>query len=405
MSSEKENEFYAHAQRLSNGVLWEHAADVDRRNRFPAESVAALRDVGLFQWSLCAEHGGLNGTLSGFQRVAATLGAGCPSTALIWVMHCQQVAVMSRYGAPAAFLREVAQGALVASVTTEENKGGDLLRAETPLTSEGDRIRLKRAAPIVSYGQEASIFVLTAKASESRPATDTVLVVAHRTDGQIQTTGGWSALGMRGTQSIPMSFDLAVNPDQVLSATGRKIAIETMIPWGHVGWASAWVGAARGALSRFVKLIRQPGSSHRYRATSDRFLDRLARIRLSIDLGDALVAECARAVDRLVLESAGFAAYEDITFQIRLNGAKAAAASLAFEALNSLMELAGLHTGYLETSSGIERVFRDLRSASLMYHNDRLMEINGRLQLVEGTALIGSQSTEPSSTELLDPNR
>jgi hypothetical protein len=35
------------------------------------------------------------------------------------------------------------------------------------------------------------------------------------------------------------------------------------------------------------------------------------------------------------------------------------------------------------TALEIERVFRDLRSATLMYHNDRLLGANGKLILVE----------------------
>jgi acyl-CoA dehydrogenase len=45
-----------------------------------------------------------------------------------------------------------------------------------------------------------------------------------------------------------------------------------------------------------------------------------------------------------------------------------------------------LAQGYMKnTALDLERVFRDLRSATLMYHNDRLLGANGKLILVENS--------------------
>jgi hypothetical protein len=55
--------------------------------------------------------------------------------------------------------------------------------------------------------------------------------------------------------------------------------------------------------------------------------------------------------------------------------------------VDGLMEVAGLATGYRRTpESPLERIFRDLRSASLMYSNDRLLLASGRLGLLDREA-------------------
>ena len=56
---------------------------------------------------------------------------------------------------------------------------------------------------------------------------------------------------------------------------------------------------------------------------------------------------------------------------------------MAFDVIDGLMELRGF-PGYTRADKGgLERVFRDLRSAALMFSNDRLLQANGRLMLVE----------------------
>ncbi|NIL64671.1 hypothetical protein [Salinispora arenicola] len=57
--------------------------------------------------------------------------------------------------------------------------------------------------------------------------------------------------------------------------------------------------------------------------------------------------------------------------QLLINNLKVQAAEQCFGAADEMVELVGLRHGYLRSSSlYLERVFRDLRSASLNYAND-----------------------------------
>ena len=52
--------------------------------------------------------------------------------------------------------------------------------------------------------------------------------------------------------------------------------------------------------------------------------------------------------------------------------------------MHQLVQLAGLRYGFLKRSAvALERTFRDLRSASLMYSNDKLYVMNGKLSLLD----------------------
>ncbi len=372
------------AREISASVLPCWAAAVDAENRFPHESVAALRTAGLLGYFIPPNLGGIGGDMRTFCQIADVLGQECLSTAMIWVMHAHQTAVLvdHRTSEHEPYLRAIAEeGLLLASVTSEYGKGGDVLRAEAPLHREGPRLRVQRRAPAVSYGAEAGFFLITMRSGEDRPPTDVSLVLARPEDGSVAVTGEWQAMGLRGTASAPMEFDVTVDPHRIVGRSFREVALKTLVPAAQAGWTAAWYGAATGALTRFVREQRERRTRD---LNSELFLSRLAELRLQLDLIESLLHRVTVRLDELREQDAPMASYEDLTHNILVNNLKIAGSRLAFSVVDGLIELSGLNYGYLGSSqSGVERVFRDLRSAALMYHNDRLLLANGRLLLVE----------------------
>ncbi len=386
-----EGEIVARAEAVSREVLARFAGRVDAENRFPRESIDALRDAGLVGLMVPEALGGLGGRYATLARVAAALGEGCVSTAVVWAMHSQQTAALAEHHGPAhePALAAIAQkGALLASVATEAGYMPDHLSACSPLREEGGRLRVRRAGPVVSYGAEASYYLVMMLAAEGRPAEDVRLVLVARDDGDIRVEGGWNAMGMRGTRSVPMRFDVLVPPDRVVGASFREVAFRTLVPSGELALSSAWYGAARGAVRRFVRRLRADASRGGRRLDSDLLLSRLARMRLALDLVGGLIEKVSSRLDRYKAEGAPLARYHDEAHVIELNSLKIASSELSAGVADQLVELAGLREGYLQGGElGLERTFRDLRSASLMINNERLRQANGRLMLLEGTPI------------------
>jgi acyl-CoA dehydrogenase len=384
-----ENELLERVQSASRDVLTACAADVDRQARFPAESFSALREIGLLAWFVPRELGGPDADLEGFARLAGVLGGACLSTAMNWVMHAHQVLVLADHAGQAGLGREALEqvareGRLIASVTAEPEKGGDVMRAHAPLVpaDEGAALRLLRTAPTVSYGEQATWFLVTMRSSRESPATDVRLVLVSRADGSVRVDGDWNALGMRGTRSVPMSFDVSVDPGAIVGDSFREVALRTMIPAAHIGWAGAWLGAARAALGRVIARERARRTRD---LASEHFLQSLGEMRLELDLGEALLQRVARRVDRMRADAAALAEYERVSHNLLVNELKVAAARISFGVVDGLMRLVGMSAGYLRDSElGLERVFRDLRSASLMLNDERLLAANGRLLICEG---------------------
>jgi acyl-CoA dehydrogenase len=363
-------------------VIAEQAREVDERAAFPTGNLTALRGSGLLGLLVPARYGGLGGNLTDLVETAAEMAGACLSTAMIWAMHCQQVAALVAHGSPelrARLLPRIARGEVyIASVTSERGKGGHLLTARAPLRRDAGRIRVERDAPIVTGGQYADGFLVTMR--DSADATDGAvsLVYADRADLETSCGGSWNPMGMRGTHSVAMTLSGSVPAENLVGPPGefRTVAVSTFAPVGHLAWVACWLGAARGALAAVQGLLHGP-AGRQFDRGSELLRTRLARVRLDLDTVAALLAQCRRDLtsgDDL----------EAPAIQLRLNGLKVFGAERCHAAVDTLVELTGLRHGYLRDAPlALERVLRDLRSASLNYANDRLLLANGALSLLD----------------------
>ncbi|MFI9504936.1 acyl-CoA dehydrogenase family protein [Nocardia sp. NPDC052566] len=366
------------------GVLAEHAAEVDRAARFPAESMDALRRAGYLGYLVPVAYGGMGGDLAGLVRTAKALAGGCLSTAMIWAMHCQQVEVLVRHANPRLLgdvLPRIADGELyLASVTTGETSGGRLLSVDDPLRTAGTEVLLSRSAPVVTGGMHADAFLITMRASAEAGRHSVSLVYAERSALTIEPVGAWNTLGMRGTESGALRLIGTVRADDVIGEPGRFriIATETMIPVGHIGWSACWLGAAHAAFRQLIGMLSRDSSRD---LSSTLLRERIARIRFELELVGTYLDRVRESVDEVW---AGGQTLDVPRRQIHLNTLKLAASELTFRAVDRMIQLAGLAAGYSADSPlRLERTFRDLRSAALNYSNDQLWSANGALALLD----------------------
>jgi acyl-CoA dehydrogenase len=371
------------AGRLASENVAPHAAAVDAENRFPHEAIDALRGARLLGLLAPTDAGGLGGSINEAAAIAEILGGACMSTALIWGMHCQQVAIMADHAADqwAEQLRNVGERAfLVASATTEADKDGTLQFAHAALAQDREGFQVDRPSPMVSYGEQADYHLLTMRGGPDRPLTDVRYVLLPADNAR--PTGSWDAMGMRGTRSGGMVYTGQVAGSQVLDADFRRVTAMTAIPVGHLLWSAAWLGGARGALDRFVALLRN-SSTERRRFGSDLFTTRLGEIRLWLDLVEAQYVAVLGRYGCMRHDDVDEEAYRDPEWTIAVNGLKVAASTLCHRAVDSLVTLGGVGLGYRRDAPlGLERAYRDLRSAALMISNDRLLQLNANQMLL-----------------------
>jgi acyl-CoA dehydrogenase len=370
------------ARRIGSQVAAPAAESVDRDARFPHEAIGALRDDRLLGALVPRELGGGGATIAEVAAACETLGRSCASTAMIFAMHQIEVACLVRHGLPSPYftryLSDLADRQwLIASATSEAGVGGDLRRSACAVERDGARFRIRKQAPVISYGEEADDILLTARRDPEAAPGDQVLVLARKAETRMAPMGEWDTLGMRGTRSLGFRLETAGEIQQVLPVPFADIASQTMLPTSHVLWTSVWLGIAGDAVGRARAFIRAearrvvgvtpPGAFRLAEAVAD-----LETMRATVHGGRVDYAR--HQDDRETLGGLGFA--------IRMNNLKASAARMAPEIVGQALAVCGMQGYRSDSPFTVGRHLRDAHSAALMISNDRILSANAAMLLV-----------------------
>lgn len=368
-------------------ALADAADQSEADGRFASEALTVLRESGALALGVPESYGGPGLDLRVQIEAIHNAGRASASLGTILGMHLQQVNALTRYGSDALqaeVFPKLVEGALyLGSVTTEAGSGGDLRTSGYPLVSEEGGLRVNRDAPIVTGAQEADAFLI--KMADPNTGSSLVYVPREMADIDLRASS-WDSLGMRESASMGMHIAAVVPKHYLVGEPGgfESIVRELFGPFAHLSWAASWLGAATEAGNRLVTVVRDTPGLRNKVIQSELSLQRLARSRECLDTVHALLEVSCR--DFEVTNQTTRAS------SIRVNELKTSAANLCFEAVNLMVEVGGLGHGYMRTSpTRLERAFRDLRSASMNYSNDRLYGDNGRLVLRDGFQALASK--------------
>jgi len=349
------------------------ADEVDRHGRFPKAAIDAARQQQLLGMQIPVEFGGFGASVRDVAEVCYTLGRVCASSAMIFAMHQTKVACLVRHGRGSAYMealmrRIASEQLLMASSTTEGLTGGNIRASAAAVTRSGDEINLLRDATVISYGAEADGLVTIARRSDDAVASDQVLLALTRDDYSLKRTVDWETLGMRGTCSNGFELKVSCPVDRVFAEPYDRIHGQTMTPFAHLTWSSAWAGIAAAAVQRAQRFIRKaarsaggqlpPAAAHFTAAKMS-----LAKLRAMI----------ATNIDTFAAHEYDERALNSLDFQSSITLLKVEASELAVETVMRAMRACGL-SGYRNDGEfAMGRHLRDVLSAPIMINNDRIL--------------------------------
>ncbi|HEY8259688.1 MAG TPA: acyl-CoA dehydrogenase family protein [Methylosinus sp.] len=360
-----------------------HADDVDRKGRFPAEAVQALKDARLLSLMIPAELGGGGASLADVAEICTTLGQQCASTAMVFAMHQIKVSSLVSHGMKSewhrSFMRRIAdEQLLLASATTEGGVGGNLRNSVCAFEREGEIFRVAKEGALISYGAASDAILVTARRAPDAPPSDQRMAVLTRGQFKLERTGEWDALGMRGTCSEGFTLSGEAPCEQILESEFADIASHSMLATAHLLWSSVWFGIAGDALARAQAFVRKEARK-RFDANSPGTLrlaeasTKLQLMRVNVTEGLKRFAQAQRDPDDL--NSMGFA--------VAMNNIKIASSELSIEIINHALLIAGI-AGYKNgTPYSVGRHMRDALSARVMISNDRILSNMSTLLLAQ----------------------
>ena len=367
-------------------VAAKHAVQVDRESRVPAESIAAMRESRLLSLLVPTEFGGAGRSLSQAASVCHALAQSCGSSGMIYAMHQIQVACIVAHGQQnewqRSLLRQLCERQLLlGSVTSEVGTGGNILNSICAVEVAGGKASLEKDATTVSYGAHSDVLLITCRRAADSAPNDQVMVVAPKGQFTLEKTGGWDALGMRGTCSEAFKVRFSGSPEQILPLSFAEIAGQTMLPVSHLLWTSVWLGIATDAVNRARAYLRQ---QVRGRGSVSMMAHRLARAVGLLQLMQSRLSQALRDYEPVF---AGPPRALPLGFTADMNSLKTSVSELCLEAVQHAFMVCGINAYKNGSEFSLGRHLRDLMSAPVMINNDRMLESTGNLLLMQKPAL------------------
>ena len=377
--------FLAAIRTIAQEIAGPNADDVDRNARFPAETIAALRE----QQALSAYVPvGLGGGGVSFDAIAAAcfeLGRRCGASAMVFAMHQIQVVSIVRHMNGSAwfqaYLQELARDQrLIASCTSEIGTGGDMGRSVATVTSTADgRATFEKQAPTISYGAHADDLFTTVRCAPEAEPGDQVVVLTRKEQMTLEPKGSWDPLGMRGTCSPGAVVSAAFPSEQILPTLFATVSAESMTPVSHILWSHLWLGIATDAFDRARAFVRaaakqKPGETPPSALRLSHLMSELSLLRAEVSSALTQYTAALAANDGESLQTMASA--------LRYNNLKIAASEQAPRVCQGALGVCGIMGFKNDTPFSVGRHLRDTMSACLMVANERIHQTNARLLLI-----------------------
>ncbi len=377
--------FLAGVVRIADEVAAPNADDVDRDARFPAETLAALREQGALSAFVPTALGGAGVSLEAIAHACFELGRRCGASAMVFAMHQIQVVTLVRHlpdgGWHAEYLRDVVRSQrLIASVTSEVGTGGDMGRSVAAMTpTESGTVTFEKQAPTVSYGRHADDLLTTLRRASDAEPSDQVVALTRSEQVRLEPMGTWDPLGMRGTCSPGYVVRAEFLPEQVLPTPFSRVMAESMVPVSHILWSHLWLGIATDAFDRaraFVRAAakRSPGTTPPAAMKLSHVMSELSLLRAEVGLALREFAEASEEPGRERLNTMAMA--------LRFNNLKIAASEQAPRVCQGALGVCGIMGFKNDTPFSVGRHLRDTMSACLMVANERIHQTNASLLLI-----------------------
>jgi alkylation response protein AidB-like acyl-CoA dehydrogenase len=355
--------FEAGALSLPLDVVARHSGDVDKRGRFPEESVAALGAAGLLGLTIPTELGGLGQGPRAFCAAVEELAGACASTAMVYVMHTAAVQAIASSGSLAdrdTVLRAAAKGRHLSTLSlSEKGSRSQFWAPVSQLSAKGDAFVTSAAKSWVTSANAADSYVSSAQAPGAQSPLESTVYLARTERAEVHPQTAFDGLGLRGNDSSPVSLDgLPVSRGDLISDLGKgaDTMLGVILPWFAVGTAAMAHGLCRSAVEATARHLSSTGFEHTGTLLRDlpQLRSRLAQMSVRTEASRALLGRTLGEMEAGSPEASLF-----------VLSARRSALDAALEVTDLALKACG-GAAFSRQATPIERLFRDARAGWVM---------------------------------------
>ena len=239
------------------------AAEIDKKHRFPAESVPMMAELGLLGFNLPEEYGGMGDTVSyllateEMAKVSAAhamiMGSQCSLTAPILLKHSSKEIC-------ARIIPDMIAGKKLACFClTEAEAGCDAGAQKTTAVRKGDSYVLNGAKLWITNAPVCDVFIVFAMTDAAKGLKGISCFLVEKGVAGLSTGQPEDKMGMGGSLTTEVVLQDVVIPASNLlgqEGMGFKIAMETLDA-ARISCAGLSLGIAQGALDSTIAYTKQ----------------------------------------------------------------------------------------------------------------------------------------------------
>ncbi|MFL9813963.1 acyl-CoA/acyl-ACP dehydrogenase [Stutzerimonas sp. VN223-3] len=362
----------ATTEQLVDQVVAPNAERVDRECLWPAHTLEALAQAGLFGLQVPVAQGGHGQGLLALSVLTETLSKACPSSALCFGMHCVGTAVIAAKATShhrQHYLEAIASGEhLTTLALSEAGSGAHLYLPGTTLRTDGEHFLLDGTKQFVTNGGHADSYVVSTVAGGADNETgDFSCVILDRDTSGMTWLEPWAGFGMRGNSSRGLRLDnVRVPRANLLGEAGDQVwyVFEVVAPFFLMAMAGTYLGIAQSALDATGDHLRNRRYAHSGAALreAEALQIRFGEMWVALEKCRALVREAARLGDSGHADALPY-----------ILACKADAGETAIMLANEAMTLCG-GSAYRENSR-VAQMLRDARASHVMSPTTDLLKL------------------------------
>jgi len=239
------------------------AADIDKENRFPEETVEKMARYGMLGIPFPKEWGGAGGDNLAYAITVEELSRVCATTGVICSAHTSLCSwPIYNYGTDEQkekYLVPLAKGeALGAFGLTEPNAGTDASGQQTKAEDMGDHWLINGTKVFITNGGYADTYVIMAMTDKSKGNRGISAFIVDKDYEGFAIGKKEEKLGICGSSTTELIFqNMKVPKENLLGEVGKgfKIALSTL-DGGRIGIASQALGIAQGAFDVTVDYMK-----------------------------------------------------------------------------------------------------------------------------------------------------
>jgi butyryl-CoA dehydrogenase len=365
------------ARDVAQHLLAPHAAEWDREEKFPKETLAELGKLGFMGVLVPPEYGGAGADHVGYALALEEIAAGDGSVSTILAVHnsvgCVPILKFGSEEQKRRFLVPMAAGEMLSCFClTEPGAGSDAAAIKTSAKRHGNRWVLNGTKQFITSGQNARVAIVFA-VTDPKAGRKGISAFIVPTD-----TAGYRVarlehkLGQRASDTAQLVFeDMELTPDLMLGQEGEgyRIALSNL-EGGRIGIAAQALGMARAAYEAAL------GYAQEREAFGQKIIEHQAVAFRLADMATQLAAARGLILDAAQLRDDG----EPCLRQAAM--AKLFASEIAERVCSDAIQIHGGY-GYL-ADFPVERIYRDVRVCQIYEGTSDIQRLVIARELVKG---------------------